>query len=66
MILVAISLVIFTVAVVAMCWLVFQVIHLEREESYPPEWVDRDKWNESMDEYITHVGYTEEQMGREK
>lgn len=66
MILAAISLLIFTGAVVAMCWIVFQVIHMERDESYPPEWADRDKWNESMNEYITHVGYTDEQMGREK
>lgn len=37
----------------------------KREESEPPDWADPDKWWES-ELPIYHVGYSEEQCGREK
>lgn len=34
--------------------------------SEPPEWADPEKWRESENAPIFHVGYDSDQMGREK
>lgn len=35
-------------------------------ESEPPEWADPDKWWDSEEIPIAHVGYDDAQIGREK
>ena len=38
----------------------------KERESEPPEWADPEKWYESENAPIFHVGYDNDQMGREK